>query len=575
MKALLLILLFVVCPAITWAVSVTLTADTTQLSLEDSVEIQVAVQGAREGVRPEIANAENFDIQESGTSSQVQIINAKVSEQVVFGFVLSPKTSGKFTVGPARVEVEGKGYESNSIELTVHQKAPLTTDSGRFFYITAEVDDKTPFVSQQVNYTFTFYNRARLANAQLGLPEFSGFLKEGPDKQRESEQIIDGIRWQTTTLRFALFAVSAGDLTIEPARIVADAMMGGREHSLFEGFFGGARTKRVTLRSDPIHLRVRPLPSAGRASAFSGLVGQLRVSAHLEKQSLAVGDSSTLTVTLSGDANLRGFDLPGFSLSDFKVYEDAPTFEIKPEPGRWKGTKVFKRALVPLKPGSLAVPAIQVSYLEPTTGRYLLAQTPQIPLTVTGVATVDPLHHVTPQPGGSQKRAIEILGRDLMPIRRSPLAVRDDRLKPGERWALLGVGGVCALLYVALLVLKKRRERLLSDAGLSRKQKAYKRFTRGVQALDLKSVAFEETSLLLREYLGNKFNLDGRALTAIDAARKLGVYRLSQESIAIIEKFLAECEAGAYGGKKEPGGSLSGQVESLTSIVGRIEKEVR
>jgi len=571
------ILLFVTRAALGGDVSVTMTADRTQASLDDQIELQVSVQGTRQGGEPELLNAEAFEVQPGGSSSQIQIVNGKVSQNLNFAFVLTPKQPGKFRIGPARVNVGGKSFDSDRIEVTVVKSTANTAGSERLFYVSGEVDNNTPFVGEQVSYTFKFFNRAQLANAQLGLPEFKGFLKEGPDRQKEAEQVVNGVKWHVTELRFALFPMSAGALTIEPVRLAADAILRQRGDPLFDDLFGGGRTRRVTLRSEPVTLTVSPLPSASRPASFTGLVGRFTLSEELGKQALAVGDSSTLTMVLEGDGNLRDFALPLLTSGDFKIYDDQPTFLLTPGP-RWKGTKTFKRALVPLKPGALPIPSVELGYFDTQSKSYKVLESRKQVITASGGAGEEGLNHVAATPGGGARKQIEVLGKDLMPIKRTPAALRSDDLRPRERWLLLLACLVCPGIYAGLLFLKRSRDRLSADSGLARRRSAYREFSSRLQGIDANGANgafFEAAAGLLREYLGNKFNLDGKAITPIDARRKLASHPLSADSIGRIEAFLRECETGQYGGEISSEEGKANQRRVLVSIVSAVEKEAR
>jgi hypothetical protein len=562
-------------------ISVSMTTDKTQVAEGDQFEVQVSVQGSRSGETPEILNSENFEIQGSGQSSQIQVINGQMSQQLIFNFVLSPKKSGKFRLGPARVQVSGKSFESSVIDITVTKEQQNATGGGggssenrNLFYIVGEVDNKNPYVNEQITYTFKFYNRAPLTNAQLGLPDFKGFLKEGPDKEKEVEQITNGVRWQVTSLHFALFPFAPGTLTIDPTRLVADAIMRSqRGDSLFDDFFAMNRTKRISLRSEPITIVVSPLPTAARPANFSGLVGHFDLKTSLGKTALAVGDSSTMTVTLEGNGNLRDFQMPPLASNDFKVYDDQPMFDIK-QGQPWKGTKVFKRALVPLKAGALSVPSVQITYFDTASKSYKTLESQKLVVNATGTLD-DSIAHVASTGEANSKKTIEVVGKDLMPIKRAPSSLRSDMLTPMQRRGILLFCFSGVFLYALLFALKKRNDNFASNIGLGRKQKAFREFNARLKTLNRDGAFFEEASLLLREYLGNKFNLDGKAITPMDAERKLSPYKISKESIKKIEGFLRACEAGQYGGTLKGNDKSSEQSEILASIVNGIESEVR
>ena len=67
----------------------------------------------------------------------------------------------------------------------------------------------------------------------------------------------------------------------------------------------GGELKHFKLATSPVTLNVRPLPASREPADFSGLVGKFRVSASLSKSSLPVGDSTTLSVVVEGEGNIR------------------------------------------------------------------------------------------------------------------------------------------------------------------------------------------------------------------------------------------------------------------------------
>ncbi|GIS84021.1 MAG: hypothetical protein CM1200mP16_03210 [Nitrospina sp.] len=76
-----------------------------------------------------------------------------------------------------------------------------------------------------------------------------------------------------------------------------------------------------------------------------------------EKKNLEVGDTTTLTVTVSGKGNIRGILLPEPDLKNlFKVYPDQPETHQTETGNQIAGKKIFKFALVPLKPGLTNLP---------------------------------------------------------------------------------------------------------------------------------------------------------------------------------------------------------------------------
>nr|MBP6673105.1 BatD family protein [Bacteroidota bacterium] len=93
-------------------------------------------------------------------STSMQIINGTVTSSQSYSYVLQPREVGKFTIGPASVEVNGSQYSSNSIEMTVtkatgQKKAQAqaqqgeTIDIGDNLFIRAVIDRSRVYQGEQ------------------------------------------------------------------------------------------------------------------------------------------------------------------------------------------------------------------------------------------------------------------------------------------------------------------------------------------------------------------------------------------------------------------------------------------
>ncbi|MBC8486161.1 MAG: BatD family protein, partial [Bacteroidetes bacterium] len=105
-------------------------------------------------------------------SSGIQIINGKVSRSVeyTFSYILTATKDGIFTVPPARVNIDGKTFESNSLKIQVVRGSspqqsqqgkttqPGGTDTGENdVFIKVVVDKKNPLQGEQVIVTYKLY----------------------------------------------------------------------------------------------------------------------------------------------------------------------------------------------------------------------------------------------------------------------------------------------------------------------------------------------------------------------------------------------------------------------------------
>jgi hypothetical protein len=552
-----------------------LTVDQTDVAMGDEITAQVIVRGAQRAPEPQIDGLQAFESERTGTSSQVQIINGATTLSVVFNYSLVPKGAGTFTLGPARANVGGVAIVSQPVQIRVAQGQQAAKPAAdRPFQVLAEVDKPQAYVGQQLVYTFQFLSRGELHNARLNFPDFKGFLKEELGKQRQFESVRNGVRWVVTEIKVALFPTQAGDISIAPASLMGDAMVpdeGGRgRRSPFDdffdsGFFGrSGRMKRVKLDSPGLIVKVLDLPAAGKPSPFSGIIGSLSVRQSLSKTSVAVGDSVTWTVEMSGQGNLRDARWETPALSGFKAYDDQPNFQPSLNGNRIGGTKVFKKALVPLEGGRREIPALEIGYFDPDKGVYRTAKAPALALEVAPGQV--PANLVT----APSRQAVAVRGEDILAPRWESATVEADALTGPER-VKLGVLWACGPLLFGLtaggLAYRRRRS---GNRQLVRRSRAYGSF-RKIAAKWNGNASFDGLDGALRAYLGDRFDTDGGALTPLDVKEKIGHRGVSEDLVRETKEVLELCERARYGGGGDPGPIR----ERVVRLVEGLEKEER
>ncbi len=528
--------------------------DSNTVAMGNRFGVQVTVSGTRPPSQIQLANASGFHIQKSSTTSRMRIENGNVIGETTFSFYLSPKKPGKFVIGPAQVSVNGKTFQSGQAEINVTSAGEgIQAAESRLYYITAEVDKPSPYVREQVRYTMKFFYRTGVGNAQLTLPDFSRFVKEEMEQVKQSEQVVlQGVSWNVTEYNVALFPIDVGPITIPFATLAVDV----------------ARMGRITLNSNPVSLVVSRPPIEGKPKEYTGLVGQVHVTGTVSKRALKIGESTTLTLAVEGDADLRGFQLATPSWTDFKIYEDKPTFHIESNKNRVISRKTFKMALVPEKGGVINIPKIDLFYFDPTTKQYRSTKTAPISMNISGEAISSSQVVML---GGVPKRNVMLEGRDLMPIKRNLDSLHNDAISEAGKKGILATLSVSFLLYLFLFVLGRRRDRLLGNPALVRRGMAYRQFKATVKGLHKDEAFFEQAAVLLRTYLGDRFNLDGGALTVADIDPKLRPFGVSWEIIQKVEAFFQTCDEARYGGRQE---NRDDAIATLTSIVNQIEKGV-
>jgi hypothetical protein len=542
------------------AVSLTATVDKTKATVEDTILLTLSVEGDRNSAEPILPQElkREFKIQSRGSSSRVQIVNGKINSGIDYNYILYPRKTGTFTVGPASILVKGTKHESKPFTIQI-LPAQKEIDSSQDIFITSEVDKRNPYVNEQVLYTFRFYRAVRAVNPRL-LEDinFEGFYIEKLGKEKEFTVTRGGKKYVVTELKQAIFPTEAGKTEIPAARLQVDVMYRSKRRGLFndpffdDSFFGVNQTKTKVLTAPAIPLNVRPLPAEGRPSSFTNLIGDFAISCSPAQKTLEVGDSVTLTVTVSGYGNIWDAVEPKMdALADLKVYSDKPTLEKSVHEGRIRGVMTSKRALVPLKEGKITIPPLKMAFFNTRLQKYQQALTKPIQLNVLPSSEKEKLNLVEASGITPTKQAVKVIGKDILPIHSSLDALRNQDFNPFTMFYCLLLA-IPMVGYGAGLGIKRRKDRLANDQGFVRSSKAMGKFDKAQKevASHLEDGASEECCRLIsrafKEYLGDKIDVVGSALTPQEAEGKLRERKIDQHLAQEVRMFLEVLEKAQF-----------------------------
>ncbi|MCA1787414.1 MAG: BatD family protein, partial [Desulfobacteraceae bacterium] len=211
---------------------------------------------------------------------------------------------------------------------------------------------------------------------------------------------------------------------IDPAVITANVRVKSQSSDPFDSFFNnslfsGGHTVPRRLTANPVTVDVAPLPPYTGEEPFSGLVGQFDIEAGLDKTQLPVGESATLTLIIHGTGNIMDAAMPELPLpaDRFKVYEDTPTEEITVSPQGYTGKKTFKRALVPVRPGTAEISEISLTYFDVKKHTYITSTTPSLQITATPSNQPETVVSATPTDDpDTGKQEVRIVEKDILDI---------------------------------------------------------------------------------------------------------------------------------------------------------------
>ena len=559
------ILIFIFIPVTSFSSNIQLSAsvDKNQLTIEDSIELSIKISGVRNPPIPKLPPLTDFKVRSTGTQSSTQIFNSDMQVSTTHKYLLTPKIEGNFIIGPVIMNLSGSNYQSDPIMVTINKANPIKPNENRSVYTETSVSKKTPYINEQVVYTFKLFRKTEARNLNLSMPyDESFFRKENLGKAKRYSRVINGIAYDVDEVSIALFPIKIGESTIPPSIMELDLIhrtQTNRRRDPFarffnDSFFGGVtQNKHKILSTKSIKLNTQPLPKKGKPNGFKNFVGQFSITATVGKESFDAGDTTTLTITVSGIGNVMDVSLTNLNLGDqFKIYPDQPIFTKSIHGNQIGGEKIFKFALVPFTTGRQTISSISLNYFDPDKKKYNTISTNPISLTIKPGTGTENLNLVQSGVAPTQQNGstVSILARDILPIHTRVEDFKSVTFDKNQRIMYMTGILIPILIYLIAAGYIRYNHKMNEDKSYSRRQVAHRK---AMKKLDQLSVSNPESkdfvrklSQIIREYIGDKLNLQGTAFTSKEVGEKLNKNTFADDKIFAIKKLLEKFESMQY-----------------------------
>lgn len=375
-----LIYLFVLSVAATLPAQAALRAwvDNPQVAPGETVRLTLAHDGQTNS-RPDLGPLkQDFDIVGSSTSSQVQIVNGKVSSTTQLELSLSPRHGGPLTIPPITWDSD----RSQPLTLNVAANGSGANNGGANaaptrVFVETEVDQKAPYVQAAVHVTVRVYTAVPLSHADLDFGDSDAALVRQVGNDGVSNVEKNGMSYQVVTRQYLVFPQHSGQVSIPGPTLtgsvpdrsralgLSDPFSGVFANSPFAGMMGTARPIRI--HADPIVLNVQPRPAAANASYWLP-ARNVSLTANWNPSSLEahVGDPITVDLKLQADG-LTAAQLPDVAAllslpSGLKAYPDQPNLKDSTQGADIIGSRDQSVALIADQPGRFTIPELHLSW---------------------------------------------------------------------------------------------------------------------------------------------------------------------------------------------------------------------
>lgn len=502
---------------------------------------------------PDLSQITDFVVVSSSTSTQVSIINGDLTTQGVFVYQLQPLREGGLVVGPVSVNIDGQIYQTAPIDIRVISGAapapsPPSSDApetlqGQDFFVETEIDTPTPYLGQQITYTFKFYKATTvtfIVQPDYQPPSFTNFWSQTVLSQPTYNTTVDGREYIVTEIRTALFPANLGPITINPAKIVIPNFP----------------YQDIVLETEPVSLTVQSLP-AGAPPDFKGAIGRFEINASLNQSEGVVNEPLTLLVEIQGAGNIKALTEPPLpKLSNWRIFESQTQDTIEVQDDTVYGMRRFERLIVPGQPGNYTIPPISFSYFDLETNQYRTINTEPIPIVVQPGED-----EASPSPGseaGPAKQPVSLLAGDIRHIKAVPTVLTSQDvplISPSLYWS----AWILPVLVVSgVWVWQNRRLHLQENSAYARSLRARRaalRILAKAQRAGVDSYAAADHAIL--GYLSDKLNRPTAGLTNTNLIGLLKETGLHLTLVERVEAILTQIDMGRFA----PGGEAA--VESF------------
>ena len=316
------------------------------------------------------------------TSVSNSWINGVRSYSKIYSYFLAPVNQGKFNIKQATIEIDGEIYKTQVLTIEVTKAVDKPKDENDADYIAsqnihlvAEVSKETPYLNEAITVVYKLYvsTDTGVSNwREIDNPRYNDFWSQNIDIKGLKVQngTFNGEDYRYVVLRkTVLYPQKTGKLEIEPLSldVTVDVPTNKRD------FFGGRLMSQVhrTISAGSRTINVKPLPEAGKPLDFTGAVGDFKFNVITSKTELNASESLQAKVEVTGNGNLKLFQLPKLNLpSSLEVFEPEHSENVTTSLDGMRGSISDSYTIVPQFKGKYPIPSITFSYFDLNTETY-------------------------------------------------------------------------------------------------------------------------------------------------------------------------------------------------------------
>ena len=489
-------------------------------------------------------------------------VNGVRSFSKTYSYFLAPKKTGSITITQATIEIEGEIYKTSPVTVQVTSAVTRPNDPDNVegvaddnLHLVAEISKGNPYLNEAITIVYKLYVSPDIGVSnfrELDSPKYNDFWSQNIDLKDNKIQNgqFQGRDYRYLVIRkIVLYPQKTGTLQIDPLSldITVEVPTSRRD------FFGGRMMTQVskTVSAGSKSLQVKPLPEAGKPDNFTGAVGNFDFKLTTSKNNLNATESMEARLEVTGNGNLRLFQLPKLTLpSSLEVYEPEHTENVRTSLAGMQGGIADSYTIVPQFKGKYPIPNVDFSYFDLKTETYKTISTGQHLINVLEGPTNNTNTDSNLATVGEGKQRVE-MNNDQFAFIKSEANLEPTLSEPFFKSSWYWSSLLLPLLAIPLaMVFRKKKAERVADVKGNKIRKADKLARKYLgeakKALGQKEAFYIALEKALHNYLKAKLHIETSDLSK-DRIEKLLLKRQVDDSV--IRDFLTildSCELARY-----------------------------
>ena len=539
-----------------------------QLSLEVSGNTKFEVE------LPELAS--EIQMQQVGHFKTSVYINGNRKSSIVYNFLVRINSEGTFNIGPFHVISDEKTYNSDTLIIeSLSAGVPQESEpEKKNFLLEASFKKKEAYVNEYIDCYVHFYRRSNFREIDytgLSFPS-SAWVENLENMQKYMGRVSrNGVEYEEYEMENKRIFISQPGLYEIPSGVF---QLEGTAHN---GFF--SQRVQFDLETEPVSLRIKPLPPVESSGNFDGAVGNFKITSTLSKKKIKLNETAMLLIRLEGEGNFHNISVIDIDY-DAGLEEFSAKSDIKDTNKRFK-VKTWEHLLVPDREGSFSITLSDFTYFDPHKDEYITIPGNEFEVHVGAAEKNGKEENIIITPDSEAKRIKQenTENIEMMSYIKTKIGSKNAAFQY-DIWKIIFI--ICyvflILFLTVILLIKWLLLNIKNNNNFIDHKNAYRIFSKELgeikKSLSVRKpeIVSDEVASIIEKYFSSKFNIDSIRFTTSSIRESLKQY-LPEEDIGRLKDMIIQLDMVRFGGLDINTEETRVILEKLNDVIKHIDRQ--